>query len=477
MGGFGQLYSSDADPFPPLDIPYLAGFLAHYNIPVSICDADALDLTPEQCARQVSESCTGSGQSLVILRTAAPTLDWDLSVAATIKGGCANSRLAVYGPVVSHVLPRLQREPCLDYIVQGEPDETVFELVQGRPEHDVRGAVVRQGDQWVSNAQRPFLEELDRLPFPKWELLPYKRYTVPRSSTTADVSFLPMLTSRGCPYGCHYCPYPVGQGLRWRFRSPGNVVDEIEHLTKNLGIRYILFRDPMFSMRQERVISICQEIQKRGLSFRWKCETRPDCVSEKTLEAMAAAGCEGINFGVESADLKIQANSGRKPIAQQKIIDMVALCRRLGIKTFCFFIIGLPGDTIQTILETISFAIRLRPTWVQFTAASPFIGTPLRQWAITQGFATEDEYAYISSHVPTMGNENLTKEQVAALHRFAKFFERYLMNRGGILKDESRRGVVYRSGRAVADRVADLSARAIFAWGRNRFARQQPTVA
>src|SRR5439155_12001526 len=190
----------------------------------------------------------------------------------------------------------------------------------------------------------------------------------------------------------------VNQGLPFRFRSPQNVVDEIEHLVNNLGIRYILFRDPMFSLRQDRVVAICQEIQRRKLSVRWKCETRIDCLNEVTLQAMADAGCEAINFGIESVEVEIQSNVGRKPITEQRIIETIELCRRMRIKTFCFFIIGLPGDTAETILKSIAFGIRLWPNWIQFNAASPLIGTKLRAWAVSKGLTTEDEYAYRSCH-------------------------------------------------------------------------------
>jgi hypothetical protein len=211
------------------------------------------------------------------------------------------------------------------------------------------------------------------------------------------------------------------------------------------------------------------EITRRGLKFRWKCETRPDCVNEETLRAMAAAGCEGINFGVESADVQIQANVGRKPITQEKILEMVALCRKLHIKTFCFFIIGLPGDTLRTILSTIEFAIRLRPNWIQFTAASPLVGTELRDCALGQGLVVEDDYAYRSSHEAMIGNENLTKDQVAALHRFTLFLERYLLNRGGVLKDATRTDRIYTTARRVADAIGHGSARLAFAIARSRF--------
>ncbi len=473
MGGFGQLYPIGATLLPPLDIPYLAGYLVDKGISVEVIEALGENLTKEQLIQRIVNTVdpNGAGRILVTVRTSAPTLDWDLSVCTALKEANRNLVLAIYGPVVSHVLKRLQWEPCLDYILQGEPDETVYELTIGRPEEEVLGIIYRRGETWIASPPRPFLKELDRLPFPKWELLPYQRYTLPKSSITAPVPFLPMLTSRGCPFGCHYCPYPVGQGLPWRYRSPRNVVDEIEHLVKDLGIQYILFRDPMFSLRQKRVIEICNEIQRRGLVFKWKCETRPDCLNEETLRAMAAAGCDGINFGVESAEVEIQANVGRKPISREDIIEIVALCRKLGIKTFCFFIIGLPGDTVQTILETIAFAIRLRANWIQFTAASPFIGTKLRDWAISQGLTSEDEYAYINSHEVTIGNENLTKSQIETLHRFAKFFERYLINRGGILKDDNRKGFLYGGTRSVTNLLTDFSARMIFTLGRSYFER------
>jgi anaerobic magnesium-protoporphyrin IX monomethyl ester cyclase len=264
--------------------------------------------------------------------------------------------------------------------------------------------------------------------------------------------------------------------LPFRFRSPKNVVDEIEHLVNDLGIRYILFRDPMFSLRQNRVIEICDEIRRRRLVFKWKCETRPDCLDEITLRAMAAAGCDGINFGVESSEIEIQQNVGRKPITREKIIEMVDLCRKIGIKTFCFFIIGLPGDTTHTILETIGFALRLRANWIQFTAASPLMGTKLRDWALSNQLTSDNEYSYRSSHETMIGNGNLSKTQIQALHRFALFLERYLINRGGILKDDNRKGSLYSAARAAANFSADLCAHTVFAVGRMRFERTFPVA-
>lgn len=473
MGGYGQLYPMGAPVLPPLDVPYLLGYLESKNVPFEVLETQGLGLSREELAGEIARIAGGepSGSTLVVVRTALPSLDWDLSVCNTMKSAAPNISIAVYGSIVSHVLHRVLKEPCVDYVLRDEPDATVCELMSGRPANEILGLNYRSSGGWQETASRPFLKELDTLPFPKWERLPYKKYSLPKSSATVPVPFLPMLTSRGCPFGCNYCPYPVGQGLPWRYRSPQNVVDEIEHLVKDLGIQYILFRDPMFSLRKDRVMEICKEITRRGLVFKWKCETRPDCLMEETIRAMAAAGCDGINFGVESAEVAIQKNVGRKPISREKIIEMTAICRKHGIKTFCFFIIGLPGDTVQTVLETIGFAVLLGANWVQFNAASPLIGTKLRDWAVTRGLTTHDEYSYNSSHEAMMGNENLTKGQVAALLRFAQTFERYIINRGGILKDDNRKGLLYIGAKRIADAASYLSARTLFVIGRSRFER------
>src|SRR5229473_1317394 len=278
MGGYGQLYPIGAPILPPLDVPYLVGYLESKNVPFEVLEAQGLSLSRDQLAGQVARIAGSdpSERTLVVVRTALPSLDWDLSVCATIKSAAPNISIAVYGSIVTHVLHRVLREPCVDYVLRDEPDATVYELMSGRQANEILGLNYRSGGGWQQTASRPFLKELDTLPFPKWERLPYKKYSLPKSSATVPVPFLPMLTSRGCPFGCNYCPYPVGQGLPWRYRTPQNVVNEIEHLVKDLGIQYILFRDPMFSLRQDRVMEICKEITRRGLGWNqfWSGERR-----------------------------------------------------------------------------------------------------------------------------------------------------------------------------------------------------------
>jgi anaerobic magnesium-protoporphyrin IX monomethyl ester cyclase len=471
MGGFGQLFPAGAPPFPPLDMPYLAAVLGEAGVPVEVIEAGALDLS----TNQVSEALRAAGadaQTLLVLRTSVPTVDWDLNVCAALRSGVELGAIAVYGPAVSSLLVRIQQDPSIDYAVLGEPDQTVIQLMRGRPLAEISGLLYRDGAEWRRNPERKFERDLDSIPFPRWELFPTDRYIIPRSANAGRLRFLPMLTSRGCPFGCNYCPYPVGQGLLWRYRSPKNVVDEIEHLIRDFHVEYVLFRDPLFSANKKRVTAICEEIIQRGLTVQWRCETRIDCLDEPTIAIMARAGCTGVNFGVESIDPQIQKNVERKPISESQFVETVALFRKYNIKTFAFFVVGLPGDTLDTILATIRFGLKLKASWIQFTVATPFIGTKLHDWAVDHGLIEAEHYKMISSHEGSMGNENLTPVHVHELHRFAQILQRNFINRRGVLKNENRSDPVYRALRRGLDVACGVMGAAAFALGEAYFRRR-----
>ena len=196
----------------------------------------------------------------------------------------------------------------------------------------------------------------------------------------------------------------------------------------------------MFSLNQARVVEICEEILRRGLKVQWKCETRVDCLDQATIEIMARAGCTGINFGVESTDPEIQQGVHRKPILKPEFVDKVELCRKHHIATFAFFVVGLPGDTVETILQSIEFAVEIRANWTQFTVATPFAGTPMHDWAVRQGLIAPDFYKIISAHDGSPGNEHLRPRDIVRLYRFARFLQDNLINRRGILKNETPAG-------------------------------------
>ena len=461
MGGFGQLYPAGAPPAPALDLPYLAAYLRKAEVALTVVEAGAARLDIDQLIARLRE-IPDLSTSLCIVRTSLPTIDFDLEVCARIRATGAVGGIALIGTVVSSLWARIQQDSKIDFAISGEPDGPVLELVQGQPLEAIAGLKWRDEESgWHDNPERAFERNLDDLPLPAWDLFPYAAYTIPRSSNTGIMRFLPMLSSRGCPFGCNYCPYPVGQGLKWRFRSPNNVVDEMEHLVNAYGVEYILFRDPMFSARQGRVRDICAEIVRRGLKVHWRCETRIDCLDEETIAAMAAAGCTGVNFGVESTDPDVQRNVERHPITPEESREKVELCRKYGIQTFAFFIVGLPGDTVDTILDSIEFAVDLDAGWVQFTVSTPFIGTKLHKWAVKGGRIAPDFYKIISAHEGSVGNENLSPSTIHSLHVLARFLQNNLMNRRGILKNQRRQELPYVFAKKTVDWAGNRVAKAL----------------
>jgi anaerobic magnesium-protoporphyrin IX monomethyl ester cyclase len=451
MGGFGQLYPAGASPFPPLDMPYLAASLTAAGIPFHVAECGAMRWTLADMFREIDAASAGG--ALMVVRTSLPTIDWDLEVCRELRKRYPGAKALIHGPATSPLLWRIQRDDDVDYALIGEADAAVVDLARGQPIGGISGLAWRDAEGWHRNAERKFEKNLDAQPFPRWDVFPVDRYTIPKSATAGTLRFLPMLSSRGCPFGCNYCPYPVGQGLPWRDRSPANVVDEIEHLARDLKVEYVIFRDPLFSANKKRVVAICEEILRRGIRLQWRCETRIDCLDEKTIEMMAKAGCVGVNFGVESIDPQVQKNVERKPITEREFLDTIALFRKHGIATFAFFVIGLPGDTVDTIMDSIRFALRLGASWTQFTVATPFIGTRMHDWAVEHGFIARDHYKIVSANEGSIGNENLTPAQVHRLHRFAQILQRNFINRRGILKNELNRNPAYRTAKATLDAV------------------------
>jgi len=201
-------------------------------------------------------------------------------------------------------------------------------------------------------------------------------------------------------------------GKKYRYRSPRNVVDEIEYVVRDLGIREIMFRDAEFTLKRERVIGICKEILARNIDVIWQCEARADSVDFELLRLMKDAGCHLINFGVESGDERILKNV-KKNISIESIERAFGWCDKLGIDTQAHFIFGLPGETKETIEKTIKFAKKLRPRYVSFNVATPYPGTVFFDWLNERGLIkTFEWHLYDQSGYPVFDLPTLSAEEI-----------------------------------------------------------------
>lgn len=406
MGGFGQIYDDPlAATLPPIDMYYAGAVLRKNNISVKIIDCGPLTLSIEDLIATIKTDLP----EIVGVRTSTPSYEWDLDIIEKIKNEI-NVQIVVFGPHATLFEQEIILNQSIDMVILGEPEYAFYDLAQKKRE-EIEGLVYKDSGVVFRNTMTRVIENLDELPFPAWDMIPIDSFSLGRY-TNQQRPFFTILTSRGCPYGCKYCPYPVAQGKRWRVRSAVNVVEEIEYLIDRFGMQGLLFRDPEFTSDNSRIRAICEKIIEKKLLFSWRCETRADTVNQELLTLMAQAGCVGINFGVESVIDGVLEGAGRKKIALNYISEQVAICKKLGIDTFCFFIFGLPGDDAETILENINYALVLNPTAAQFTVFTPYFGTEMRLWYEERGFIEQGDVASMTSYKSIVRTERLTQSEL-----------------------------------------------------------------
>jgi radical SAM superfamily enzyme YgiQ (UPF0313 family) len=331
----------------------------------------------------------------------APTLENDLYGCFLAKA--RGARTIAFGTHVT-AIPRetMRPYPALDFILLGEPDLTIRDLVDhlegktgerapeirrlfdshdpeyrpsladdGRPLLEgIRGLVWRRGDEIVVNLPRPFFPSLDDLPIPMHHLLPLQKYRMPMIKGP----FTFIVTSRGCPAGCTYCIKHVSYQYSARLRSPEKIVEELRVL-KNLGIHNIHMYADLFTVNRDQVVDLCRLMIAEELNIRWTCNSRVDYVDEEMLRLMAQAGNWLISWGIESGNEQILRHA-RKGAYPDKALRGLTWARAAGIKNWGYFIIGLPGETEETIRQTIDFAKKLPLDIALFHVAAPYPGTP-----------------------------------------------------------------------------------------------------
>ncbi len=304
--------------------------------------------------------------------------------------------------------PTARPEACLfdaavDFVVIGEPEQTISELVDalGRDKRDfygINGLGFRENGKAVLTAKRAFISDLDALPFPARHLLPMHLYNeaVKENPLRGEISkpWTIVTTTRGCPYSCRFCTVCILWGRTWRARSPKNVVDELEHVIKEFGVKQVDFYDENMTLDRARMAKICDQIVERGLRFEWFTPNgvRADTLDEALLRIMKQAGCKKIRVAPESGVQRVVNEVIGKNLDLKAVERAVVLCKKVGIKVGCFFVLGMIGETKAEIEETIKFAYKLRSLGADsliFSIAMPLYGTELYEQAKEGGYLRE----------------------------------------------------------------------------------------
>jgi len=278
------------------------------------------------------------------------------------------------GPHVSFDAARtLARYPGIDLLVLGEGEETIREWVPHL--HDpgawpgILGLAYRQDGRVVTTGTRGFIQDLDSLPLPSRHLLECSRY----QALGFPVS---IITGRGCPYPCIFCQGRRMVGSRVRYRDPKRIVDEIEEIL-GYGFDRINVADDLFCSRKDRARAVCREILDRGIRVPWSAFARVNTVDREMLEIMREAGCDSVSFGIESGNPAMLERI-RKRITLDQARQAVKLCRETGILAHASFMVGLPGETMETLRETEAFAQSLGIIY-GYHFLAPFPGTTVRE--------------------------------------------------------------------------------------------------
>ena len=333
---------------------------------------------------------------LIVIDSSFPSLKNDISVAEAIRQDYPYAKVVFVGPPASQFSEEILKSKGIDIVARWEYDFTIKKIADAIEKREsfehIRGISYKNEGEIVHNPDRGFTnsEDLDKIPFVSKV---YKRHLNIKDYFLGNSLYpeVQIFTGRGCPFQCTFCSWPQTlMGRKYRVRSIANVLDEFEWIQENLpDVKEIFLEDDTFTIDKTRVKAFCQEYRKRGLSIVWSCNARVE-LDYETMKAMKEANCRLLIVGFESGSNEILRNI-KKEITLERSKQFAKDCRRAGLLILGDFIIGLPGETKETIQLTRKLIKEIKPDIVQVSVASPFPGTEFYEWVKLNGYLLTDD--------------------------------------------------------------------------------------
>lgn len=359
----------------PIGLGYISSFVKRRGYDVSFFDPNVEDVTPEDIAELVRQE----RPAVVGVSFMTPQFYAAKKIIDGIKG-CRPDVPIVLGGAHPSVLPKetLVEMPNADFVVFGEGEQTILELLdhlsKGKKQlAEIDGLAWRENGKVVVNRPRELIADLDSLPFPDRDLIDQSLYHA-QSFLSYSSRAMTISTSRGCPCRCVFCASGHRFRSHVRERSIANVMKEIDYLRDRFKIDYLLIKDDMFTSHKSRIEEFCSAMLQRHPGLKWHCMVHVNFVDRDLLFTMKSAGLNDVFLGIESGNNEI-LKKARKGITIERSREMVKACAQLGIRSYGAFILGLPGDTSETIEQTIHFACSLSLTLAGFSILIPYPGT------------------------------------------------------------------------------------------------------
>jgi len=396
---------------PGLGILYIAALMRKEGLAVGILDAEGRGLGLEATIQAIVDE----NPEIVGITTTTLSIISAVTVAREIKNRIPGVYVFLGGPHVTALpMETLESFPQIDGCVLGDGEMSFLKIVQNIRDgleagREVSGLVWRKGSEILTISKKGHLEDLDKLPFPAWDLLTgFPRIYRPPFHSYHRLPVANIITTRGCPHVCSFCDRSVF-GRTVYSHSIEYVVEMIDYLIKDFGINEISIKDDMFITSFERVIEFCHRLREKKFNVTWSCNARVNYVNEEILREMKNAGCWMISYGIESGSPKILKKM-MKGITRRQITRALELTRKNGIVSKGFFILGVPGESIDTMEETLNFLNGLPLDELNVNFFTPFPGSHLYREVLQEGFSPD--FSRMSMLDPGYVPEGLTEEEL-----------------------------------------------------------------
>ncbi len=411
---------------PPFNLLVLTRILRDSGFKADFKDAQAEQSDIEAIKKEVHD------YNVVVVLTSTMTFVEDANYLSSLKQIHPELITVVFGSHSTFMPKSCLSHEGIDIAIQHEPEMVLRDLVSRLETNsdysDLAGIVFRRGNGEITiNEPYPFIEDLNILPFPDIDLLPKDIHYF--NPIVKRLPYITTATSKGCPGKCTFCTAPAFDGNRYRYQSAQYVIEELRYFISK-GIKEVYFRDDTFFVKKKRDIEIFQSIVDNRLDVTWIANARVNMIDEETIGMAKAAGCHTIKFGIESGSQEILDNI-KKGYRVEKAKDVFDLAKKHKIRTHAHVMIGNPGDTLETVMQTIDHVIHLDPTTASFGICTPYPGTPLFEQVKEEHPEIDDGSASDLSKLHTQGLYNefytsLAKNQLTRLVRkaYRRFYVR-----------------------------------------------------
>lgn len=411
---------------PPLGIAWIAAVLEKAGHKVKIIDSPTLEIDTDNWFKEVKSW----NPDIVGLSMLTPTVPKGYAAAKKLKEEIPEVPIIAGGPHPTFMYNEAL-ENGIDIVAMGEGEYTTLEIVNTIERNGlepnsllrINGIAFKdkREERIKVTSPRPPILNLDELPWPARHLLPMEKYTL----LNKPIKVAHIMASRGCPYGCAYCSTSYFWGRRIRYRSAKNVADEVEYLHDKYKVRYVVFSDDELVINKKFVRGYIKEMKERGLELPFACGARVDHVNKDFMKFLYDNGCVIIYFGVESANQETIDKIGKR-IKIEQAMRVFQWKKELKGAAMGSFILGFPWETLDDMKKTIDFAIKLDPDYAQFTALTPYPGTPMYSYAKKHNLIEDWDWEHWTTVRAVMRGFHFSREELAKMikHAYRKFFLR-----------------------------------------------------